>query len=266
MPEASRATARPASVDSRRDERGNPQMAARSLLRPRPLPARVGPDCHDAGVATDAGSDSQLDPGQAERLIAAGRSLVSELNLEQLLTQLLDVARELTGARYAAIGVLDEEAQRARALPHARDRRRDPPRDRRSAARPRDPRPADRRAPAAAPARPARAPALLRLPRQPPADAHVPRRADRASAGDAWGNLYLTDKENGEDFDGDRRSSRPGVVLADWAAVAIENASLYHRADRVAATSSSAPSTASRRRPRSPAPSAPRPRSTACSS
>ena len=42
---------------------------------------------------------------------AAGRGrpiLVSELDLEAVLQRVLDVARELTGARYAAIGVLDE--------------------------------------------------------------------------------------------------------------------------------------------------------------
>ena len=42
---------------------------------------------------------------------------------------------------------------------------------------------------------------------------------------EVWGNLYLTEKENGEPFtDADEESA---VILADWAAIAIENARLY---------------------------------------
>ena len=44
--------------------------------------------------------------------------------------------------------------------------------------------------------------------------------------GNAWGNLYLTDKQGG-DFDA--ADEQTAVILADWAAVAIENASLYLR-------------------------------------
>src|SRR3954452_24808414 len=43
------------------------------------------------------------------RLIDVGRSLVSELDLEVVLERLLDVGREVTGARYAALGILDPE-------------------------------------------------------------------------------------------------------------------------------------------------------------
>src|SRR3954466_2722687 len=43
------------------------------------------------------------------RLIDVGRSLVSELDLEVVLERLLDVAREVTGARYAALGIPDPE-------------------------------------------------------------------------------------------------------------------------------------------------------------
>ena len=109
MPEVSRATARPTSVDSCRNGRGNPQPGPQldRCAGPRPVPALVGPDCQDADVTTDAGSDSLLEPGQAERLLDAGRSLVSELDLERVLERLIEVAREMTGARYAAIGVLE---------------------------------------------------------------------------------------------------------------------------------------------------------------
>ena len=38
-----------------------------------------------------------------------GRGLVSNLELEAVLNRLVEVARELTGARYAALGILDEQ-------------------------------------------------------------------------------------------------------------------------------------------------------------
>ena len=43
------------------------------------------------------------------RLLEVGRSLVSELELDVVLERVLEAARELTGARYAAVGVLDEQ-------------------------------------------------------------------------------------------------------------------------------------------------------------
>src|SRR5918912_2889927 len=43
--------------------------------------------------------------------------------------------------------------------------------------------------------------------------------------GEAWGNLYLTDREDGEPFtDADEEAV---TILAEWAGVAIENARLY---------------------------------------
>src|SRR5690242_15799148 len=49
-----------------------------------------------------------MDEQRLRRLLDVGRSLMAELDPDAVLGQLLDVARELTGARYAAIGVLDE--------------------------------------------------------------------------------------------------------------------------------------------------------------
>ena len=63
--------------------------------------------------------DRRFDADQAERLLEAGRALVSELDLDTVLEQLLVIARELTGARYAAVGVLDEEPDRAERLHHS---------------------------------------------------------------------------------------------------------------------------------------------------
>src|ERR1700742_3684144 len=52
-----------------------------------------------------------MDEPRLRRLLDVGRSLISELEPEVVLQRLLEVARELTGARYAAIGVLDERRQ-----------------------------------------------------------------------------------------------------------------------------------------------------------
>ena len=52
-----------------------------------------------------------MEEARLRRLLDAGRSLVRELDPEVVLARLLDVARELTGARYAAIGVLDEDRE-----------------------------------------------------------------------------------------------------------------------------------------------------------
>ena len=46
-------------------------------------------------------------PGRLRRLVEAGIALNSELSLEALLQRLVDVAAELTDARYAALGVID---------------------------------------------------------------------------------------------------------------------------------------------------------------
>ena len=47
--------------------------------------------------------------------------------------------------------------------------------------------------------------------------------------GQAWGNLYLTDKQDGEFTQTDEQAV---VMLARWAAVAIENARLYEVSER----------------------------------
>src|SRR5688572_25487073 len=50
-----------------------------------------------------------LDPSRLARLLDAGRGLVAQVEVDAVLDELLQVARELTGARYAAIGVLDSD-------------------------------------------------------------------------------------------------------------------------------------------------------------
>src|SRR3954464_12484479 len=49
-----------------------------------------------------------LDDLRLRRLIDAGRGLISNLDVEAILQRLLHVAREGTGARYAAVGSHDD--------------------------------------------------------------------------------------------------------------------------------------------------------------
>jgi signal transduction histidine kinase len=165
-----------------------------------------------------------LDEHRLARLIDAGRGLMSELDLETVLDRLLQTAADLTGARYVALGVLDEgRRELARFLTRGIDE--DTHRAIGDLPRGRgllgvlidDPRP-------------------LRLddvgdhPRSygfPPG--HPPMRSFLGVPilirGEAWGNLYLTERAGGEPFAPDDEEAV--VVLADWAAIAIENAGLY---------------------------------------
>src|SRR5215207_8190598 len=166
-----------------------------------------------------------LDQARLERLIAVGTTLVSEPELDTLLTQLLEVAQELTGARYAAIGVLDDER---RGIERFLTRGLDPPQHRAIGDPPRgrgllgalveDPRPLrlhDVRAD----------PRSYGFP-----SGHPPMRTFLGVPilirGRAWGNLYLTDKHDG-DFDA--ADEQAVTTLAAWAAIAIEHADLYRR-------------------------------------
>jgi signal transduction histidine kinase len=168
-----------------------------------------------------------LDPHRLARLLGVGRGVLSELDLDVVLDRVLETAADLTGARYAAIGVLDEERRAlSRFLTHGADE-------------------ATRRAIGELPH--GRGvlgvlidhPAPLRLadvgdhPRSygfPPG--HPPMRAflgvPIVVRGQAWGNLYLTEKAGGEEFSA--LDEEAVVVLAEWAAIAIDNARLYRSA------------------------------------
>ena len=67
------------------------------------------PRHRDAGEALHMNKEGLTDE-QLEQLLEVGRSLVSELDLETLLRRVLESARDLTGAAYAALGILNEEA------------------------------------------------------------------------------------------------------------------------------------------------------------
>ena len=168
-------------------------------------------------------STASLDAARLWELIQAGRGLVAELEVEHVIGELLDVARRVTGARYAALGILDE---RRTELERFITRGIDPDGHRAIGDLPRgrgilglliqDPQP-------------------LRLsdigshPKSygfPPG--HPPMRSFLGVPilvrNEVFGNLYLTDKEQG-DFD--EADEQAAVILAAWAAIAVENARLY---------------------------------------
>ena len=162
-------------------------------------------------------------------LLDATVALTSELSLDSLLQKLADAAAALTGARYSALGVLDESGDALErfvtpgidaethaaigALPHGRGILGVLIRD----------------------ARPLRLPDLTRDPRSvgfPPN--HPPMSSFLGVPillrGVAFGNLYLTEKEGGEAFT--EEDEEVVTMLAAQAAVAIENARLYESATR----------------------------------
>jgi signal transduction histidine kinase len=165
-----------------------------------------------------------LDQRRLARLIDVGRNLLSELDLDVVLDRVLETAADLTGARYAALGILDDgRRELARFLTRGVDNAThraigDLPRGRGIlGVLIDDPRP-------------------LRLdnvgdhPRSygfPPG--HPPMRTFLGVPilirGQAWGNLYLTEKTGGGAFT--EEDEEATVVLADWAAIAIDNARLY---------------------------------------
>lgn len=160
-----------------------------------------------------------------QRLIAVGRSLVSELDVDVVLARLLGAAIELTGARYAAVGVLDEERRELERFvtrgvdPGVHEAIGDPPRGRGILGLLiEDPRPLrlhDLRAHPRSYGFPAGHPPMRSFLGVPILIRGVP-----------WGNLYLTEKHGGDFDDGDEQAV---TTLAAWAAIAVEHARLYER-------------------------------------
>ena len=109
-----------------------------------------------------------------ERLLEAGLALAAELSLPAALQRIVELAAELTDARYGALGVAGPGRPHHR-VHHHRGQRRRAGGDRPHPGRPGHPRRADRRRPAAAAPRHRRGSPIGRLPGQPPADAVVPR-------------------------------------------------------------------------------------------
>jgi signal transduction histidine kinase len=164
-----------------------------------------------------------LDERRLRELIDVGRSLVAELDPEAILSRVLEVACDLTGARYAALGVLDEDRHELeRFITHGIDEE-------------------ARRAIGNLPRgrgilgllieqpRPLRLVNVGSHPRSygfPPG--HPPMTTflgvPVVIRGHAWGNLYLTEKAGGEFDEADEQSAG---ILAEWTAIAVDNARLY---------------------------------------
>ena len=169
-------------------------------------------------------SERALDELRLRRLIDAGRGLIAKLDVDAVLHQLLDVAREVTGARYAAVGVLDDRRQELERFvtagidPETHRAIGDLPRGR----------------------------GILGLLIEEPSPLRLEHIGDHPQSygfpaahpemetflgvpvmirEEVWGNLYLTEKEDGTPFtDADEESA---VILAAWTAIAIDNARLY---------------------------------------
>jgi signal transduction histidine kinase len=153
-------------------------------------------------------------------LIALGNSVLEESELELVFERVIDAARELTGAKYAALGVLDASRVRLERFltsgidDDTREMLGEPPSGH------------------GVLGELIRHPQPLRLPDvgghprsygfpigHPPMETFLG--VPILVGGQAWGNLYLTEKEGGEFTDDDEQAV---VMLARYAAIAIDNA------------------------------------------
>jgi signal transduction histidine kinase len=172
---------------------------------------------------------TSLDPRQFERLLAVGSALVSMHDPEVVLREVLEAGRELTGARYAALGILDDEKRElARFLTVGIDdelRQRIGPLPRGHGILGvliREPQPLRL-------ARISDHPRSYGFPAEhPPMDTFLG--VPVMIRGEVFGNLYLTEKAGGEEFDG--QDEKLLVVLAEWAAIAIDNARSHEMSRR----------------------------------
>jgi len=184
--------------------------------------------CSRAVARAEQPAVAAIPEDRLRRLIEAGSTLVSELDVEAVLANLLEAACDITGARYAALGVLNEAGD---ALDRFLTVGIDEPTRAAIGDLPRghgvlgvlitDP-------------QPLRLSDVSEHPRSygfpaghPPMQTFlgVPLRL----RGAVYGNLYMTEKASGEFDEGDEAAA---VLLAEWAGIAIENARLYQQATR----------------------------------
>ncbi len=169
-------------------------------------------------------SHGQSQEERFRRLVDIGTAMLSELDLEAVLRTVVEAARELTGAEYAALGVLnrdhtelerfiyqgidDETKREIGNLPRGRgvlgELIREP--------------------------KPLR---LVDVNRHPHAYGFPPGHPPMHTflgvpitvRGETFGNLYMTEKQGRAEFDADDEAA--AATLATWAGIAIENARLY---------------------------------------
>jgi signal transduction histidine kinase len=169
-------------------------------------------------------STEKLAEARFRRLVNVGSNLLSELDLEVVLQSVAEAAREVTGARYAALGVLDRERRELERFINVGIEE------------------ATRREIGNLPrgrgvlGELIREPAPLRLgdvnqhphaygfpPGHPPMHSFLG--VPIAVRGETYGNLYMTEKEGAKEFD--ESDEEAAITLASWAGIAIENARLY---------------------------------------
>ena len=174
-------------------------------------------------------SNVRSEADRTRRLLQVGRTLVSEHDTEVVLDRILQEARDITGARYAALGVLDERrAELERFLTLGLDD-------------------ATQRAIGDLP----RGRGVLGVLIEDPRPLRLPEVGDHPQSygfpvghpamhsflgvpivmrGISWGNLYLAEKAGGGEFT--EEDEEAAVALAQWAAVAIDNARLYEDSEQ----------------------------------
>ncbi|HEV2231128.1 MAG TPA: GAF domain-containing sensor histidine kinase [Thermoplasmata archaeon] len=163
---------------------------------------------------------------RSARLLETGMALASELSLPVLLQRIVELAVDVTAARYGALGVIgpdgdlvdflttgisDEERARIGALPRGRGLL----------------------GALIADARPLRLEEISRDPRSAGFPPHHPPMhtflgAPVRARGKVFGNLYLTEKQGASDFTAEDEEAL--VTLATQAGIAISNARLYEEA------------------------------------
>lgn len=181
------------------------------------------------------GETAHRQAAQLEALYEAGLAISSELSLDAVLQRVVDRARELAGAQYGALSVVDEQGGIVRFLttglsPEARERLGRPPRGR------------GLLGVALDPGRPLRVDVIGRDQRScgfPPG--HPPMTTllgvPIVARGRTFGNLYLTDKQGpgGEAMPFTQADEELLQHFAAQAAVAMENARLHAEVQGLAA-------------------------------
>lgn len=165
-----------------------------------------------------------------ERLLAAGVAIFSRHDLDHVLQQVVEAAREVVGARYAALGVLSADGQSLVQFVTSgfdaatRERIGDPPRGRGLLGH------------VIHEAKPIRTADIQQHPQRYGFPAHHPPMQSflgvpvKGRVG-VFGNLYLTEKIDAPEFSDEDEAI--AVLLATQAAVAIENARLHGESEQL---------------------------------
>lgn len=175
-----------------------------------------------SGANLNAGA--RLTADQLRRLLAMSAEVVAQLDLPEVLERVVECARELTGARYGALGVLDRDRRELEQFitsgvdDHTRSQIGNLPRGRGVLGVLIDDPQALRLADVG------KHPHSYGFPQgHPPMTTFLGMPV--TVTGEAWGNLYLAEKAGGKEFtDVDEEALR---MLAEWAGVAVANAEAF---------------------------------------